>query len=110
MLNRMVLLLPILPFRTILILLSGSLLLLSSVDGFSEHLEAAEEENQFDDRTLLDMFGEGAKEFLTKQVVSNDQFRFSMDCCTTIDCNITTVSGSVHELILIHDDAFIFLV
>ena len=41
-----------------------------SVQAFSEHLEAAEEEHQFDDRTLLDMFGEGAKEFLTKQVVS----------------------------------------
>jgi hypothetical protein len=42
---------------------------LQGVEGFSEHLEAAEEENQFDERTLLDMFGEGAKEFLTKQVV-----------------------------------------
>ena len=50
---------------SVLLLLLFSL----SVDGFSEHLEAAEEENQFDDRTLLDMFGEGAKEFLTKQVV-----------------------------------------
>ena len=73
LLNRMVLL-PNLPFLTTLVLLISSSLLLS-VDGFSEHLEAAEEENQFDDRTLLDMFGEGAKEFLTKQVVRN-QFRW----------------------------------
>ena len=43
----------------------------ASVDGFSEHLEAAEEEHQFDDRTLLDVFGERAKEVLTKQVVRN---------------------------------------
>ena len=68
--NRKVLL-PTLSFFTIF--LCGLPLL--SVDGFSEHLEAAEEENQFDDRTYLDMFGEGAKEFLTKQVVS-DQFRW----------------------------------
>jgi hypothetical protein len=39
------------------------------VIGFSEHLEAAEEEHQFDDRTHLDVFGESAKEFLTKRVV-----------------------------------------
>lgn len=60
--------------RLLLLLLLLSLLgdwFLLSVEGFSEHLEAAEEENQFDDRTLLDMFGEGAKEFLTKQVVRN---------------------------------------
>ena len=45
------------------------LIVLPTVNGFSEHLEAAEEEQQYDDRTLLDMFGEGAKEFLTKEVV-----------------------------------------
>lgn len=55
----------------LLLLLSLGDWFLLSVEGFSEHLEAAEEENQFDDRTLLDMFGEGAKEFLTKQVVRN---------------------------------------
>jgi hypothetical protein len=46
------------------------------VCGFSEHLEAAEEEYQFDDRTHLDVFGESAKEFLTKQVVCNKRNPF----------------------------------
>ena len=60
------------PLLLVLLLLLRSLQggwILQGVEGFSEHLEAAEEENQFDERTLLDMFGEGAKEFLTKQVV-----------------------------------------
>lgn len=42
---------------------------LSCVDAFSEQLEA-EEEQQIDERTLLDIFGEVAKEHLTQRVVS----------------------------------------
>ena len=50
------------------------LIAVASVDGFSEHLEAAEEEHQFDDRTLLDVFGERAKEVLTKHLVRNQSY------------------------------------
>jgi hypothetical protein len=40
------------------------------VNAFSEQLDAAEEEHLYDDRTLLDIFGEVAKEYFTKSVVS----------------------------------------
>jgi hypothetical protein len=48
------------------------LLLISptSVRAFSDQLDAAEEEHLFDDRTQLDIFGEVAKEYFTKRVVS----------------------------------------
>lgn len=56
----------------------------NSVNAFSEQLDAAEEEHLYDDRTLLDMFGEVAKEYFTKRVVSEQTYIIIGGTCVVI--------------------------
>mmetsp|Transcript_8516 Transcript_8516/g.14125 ORF Transcript_8516/g.14125 Transcript_8516/m.14125 type:complete len:217 (+) Transcript_8516:167-817(+) len=77
------------------------LLMLSRVNAFSEQLDAAEEEHLYDDRTLLDMFGEVAKEYFTKNVIPDTDEYCRWDwrharCEPNCQCGLEFMWGDYH--------------